>query len=175
MILPSTILIQIIDNTGKPNPLENVLFGLKIFSSDTEYYNYSVFKSNALGQVTLTRQDIIDNTELKHESNITSATPTRIELYIWEGEITDIMIRGTQLLLERLKDSDFIAKDLKNHGVADKEIPRAVEAAQKGAGKDRAFYEYIKDAINNSIEPQPTKINDIWNDTLPKSYQFIIQ
>jgi hypothetical protein len=65
--------------------------------------------------------------------------------------------------------------DLKRHGVADADLPAAIEKAQQKAIKDKAFYEYIKDAVNNSIQIDTLKITDSWNDDNDKSYEFIIQ
>lgn len=175
MTLPSKIDIQIISLTGRPNLLENVLFGLKVSVSDNFWHNYSVFKSNAAGHITLTRQDVIDNTELKWESNMLSIAPTKFELYVWEGQYTDDMIKMTERLLELYNDKDFIEKDLKRHGIIDENIPDAFVVTNNKAIEDKAFYEYIKDAVNNSVKVETEKIEGVWTDSFSKSYQFIIQ
>ena len=175
MTLPSKIDIQIIDSTGRPNLLENVLFGLKVFISDNSWHNYSVFKSNAAGHITLTKQDIIDNTELKRETNILSIAPTKFELYVWEGQHTDDMIKITKHLLELYNDKDFIEQDLKRHGITDEKTPHALMVTNNKAIEDNFFYEYIKDAVNNSVKVDTEKIEGVWTDSFQKSYQFIIQ
>lgn len=175
MTLPSKIDIQIIDTTGRPNLLENVLFGLKVFISENSWHNYSVFKSNAAGHITLTKQDIIDNTELKWETNIFSGAPTKFELYVWEGKQTDDMIKMTKRLLENYNDTDFVIQDLKRHGFTDENIPYALEVTNNKAIEDKAFYEYIKNAVNNSVKVDTEKVEGVWTDSFQKSYQFIIQ
>jgi len=175
MILPTKIDIQITDRIGKPNPLENVLFGLKIFISEDSWHNYSAFKSDIAGQITLTEQDILANTELKWEKNISPSTTTKFELYVWDGQHTDEIIKITHRLLELYKDKDFITHDLKRHGVLDENIPHAIEVTNNKAIKDKAFYEYIKNAVNNSVHVDTVKIEGIWNDSFQKSYKFIIE
>jgi hypothetical protein len=61
MIIPVEITIQIIDAFGKSTPVENLIFGLKMFSDGGSWYNYSIFKTNLNGRIHLTRQQIIDN------------------------------------------------------------------------------------------------------------------
>jgi hypothetical protein len=175
MTLPSKIDIQIIDTKGRPNLLENVLFGLKIFISEDSWHNYSVFKSNSAGHITLTKQDIIDNTELKWETNILSTNPTKFELYVWEGQHTDDIIKMTKRLLQLYNDKDFIQQDLKQHEIADSKIPHALEVTNSKAIEDKAFYQYIKDAVNSSVKVDTNKIEGVWSDDLQKSYEFIIQ
>lgn len=175
MTLPSKIDIQIIDTTGRPNLLENVLFGLKVFISENCWYNYSVFKSNDAGHIILTKQDIIDNTELKWETNILSMAPTKFELYVWEGKHTNDMIKMTKHLLEHYNDPDFVIQDLKQHGFTDNNIPHALEMTNNKAIVDKKFYEYIKDAVNNSVKVDTEKVEGVWTDSFQKSYQFIIQ
>ena len=175
MTLPSKIDIQIIDTTGRPNLLENVLFGLKVFISENSWHNYSVFKSNAAGHITLTQKDIIENTELKWETNILSTAPTKFELYVWEGKHTDDMIKMTKRLLEHYNDTDFVIQDLKRHGFTDDNIPHALEVTNNKAIEDKIFYEYIKDAVNNSVKVDTEKVEGVWTDSFQKFYQFIIQ
>lgn len=175
MTLPSKIDIQIIDTTGRPNLLENILFGLKVFISKNSWHNYSVFKSNNKGHITLTKQDIIDNTELKWEANILSTKSTKFELYIWDGQHTDDMIKMIKHLLELYDDSDFIKQDLKQRGVADENMHNALAVINNKAIEDKIFYEYIKDAVNNSVKVDTEKIEGVWTDSFEKTYSFIIQ
>ena len=175
MTLPSKIDIQITDKTGRPNLLANVLFGLKVFISKNSWHNYSVFKSNAAGHITLNKQDIIDNTELKWETNILSTAPTKFELYVWEGKHTDNMINDMRLLLKYYNDTELVIQDLKRHGITDESIPHALGMTNNQAIKDKIFYEYIKEAVNNSVKVDTEKVKGLWTDSFQKSYQFIIQ
>jgi hypothetical protein len=175
MIIPTQIDIQIVDKAGQPSQLANVLFGLKIFKADNSWHNYSVFKSDAAGHVTLTRQNIIDNTELKFEKEIIDNKPAKFELYVWEGQVTEAMLMMSYRLLQTYNDKNLIILDLKRHGVADEDIPGAVEKARQKAIKDKAFYEYIKDAVNNKVQVVTQKIEDVWQNDANKSYEFIIQ
>ncbi len=175
MILPTKIDIQIIDRTGRPNPIENVLFGLNVFITENSWHNYSAFKSNAAGIISLTSQDIIDNTELKWETNSLAANPTKFELYVWKRKHTDEMIKMTQRLLELYNDKNFIQQDLQRHGFTGENTPHAITATNNKVIEDKAFYNYIKDAVNNSVQIVTDKIEGIWSDRAQKSYEFVIE
>ncbi len=153
--------------------LENVLLGLKIFTSDGSYHNYSPFKSDMAGHVVLTKQDIIANTELKWEKNFQSKIPTRFELYVWRGEESIDLIKTTRELLERYEDEKLLEEDLKRRGIAGENMKHALLAISKQALEDKKFYLSIKDTINHLIKVHPEKIEGIWLDDSPKLYQFI--
>ena len=174
MILPSKIEIQITNAAGKPNPLGNVLFGLKIFTSDGSYHNYSPFKSDMAGHIVLTKQDIIANTELKWEKNLQSKIPTRFELYVWQGEEAIDLIETTRELIERYEDEKFIEEDLKRRGIVGESMKHALSVIKHAAGDSKEFYLSIKDAINHLFKVHPEKIKGIWLDNSPKSYKFVI-
>ena len=174
MILPSRIEIQITNAAGKLNLLGNVLFGLKIFTSDGSYHNYSPFKSDMAGHIVLTKQDIIANTELKWEKNLQSKISTRFELYVWQGEESIDLIETTRELIERYEDEKSIEEDLKRHGILGENMKHALSAIRKQVPEEKEFYISIKDAINHLVKVHPEKIKGIWLDNSPKSYQFII-
>ena len=174
MILPSKIEIQITNAAGRPNLLENVLFGLKIFTSDGSYHNYSPFKSDMGGHIVLTKQDIIANTELKWEKNLQSKIPTRFELYVWRGEEATDLIKTTKELLELYEDEKRLEEGLKQRGIVGENMKHALLAISKQAPEDKEFYLSIKDAINHLVKVHPEKIKGIWLDNSPKSYQFVI-
>lgn len=173
MNLPDQIEIQIVNEKGLVNPVGNILFGLRLFNLDFSWHNYSAFKTNEKGQVILTKQNIIDNTELKWQANLNSDFPTKVEIYVWKGSETDKMIKMTKRLLELYNDEKFIIKDLKNHKIPDENIPDALKVTQMKGIEDKLFYDLIKDAINNSINIQPIKIKDTWIDASSKKYKFV--
>jgi RimJ/RimL family protein N-acetyltransferase len=175
MILPSKIEVQIIDAVGKPNLLGNILFGLKIFTSDSSWHNYSFFKSDIAGHIVLTKQDIIANTELRWEKNFQSVIPTKFELYVWQGEQAAKVIEATKKSLELCKDEKFVEQDLKRHGVVGENITHALSVITRKAVEDEKFYLYIRDAINHLVKVDTGKIEGIWFDDSPKLYQFVIQ
>ncbi len=175
MILPDKIEVQVVDKSGQSNPLSNVVFGLKIFTTDGVWHNYSVFKTNAEGYIALTRQQIIDNTELKYNKDGESGEPTSFELYVWNGPLITTLIKSTKHLLELSGDKEFVKEDLRKHGVAETKIPAAIRATDKKRMDDMAFFEEIKDATNDSVQIYTEKIKDVWLDILPKRYQFVIE
>jgi hypothetical protein len=174
VIIPDKIEIQVVDSSGQPNPLENVLFGLKLFRDANSWYTYSLFKSNHSGHIILTRQDIIDNTEIKNEKFSIASTSTHIELRVWEGEQTEQFKRAIGKLMQAYDDDNFIEADLKRRGVKDYDIEKAIFVTQNKAIEDKRIYESIKNAINNSVNIKTRQIEDHWTDSQPKFYKFTI-
>ncbi len=175
MILPNKIEIQIVDKAGQPNPLANIIFGLKIFSLDGMWYNYTAFRTNSDGYISLTQQEIIDNTELKNNDYTATSEPTNFELYVWDGQLITGLIKSTKRLLELYSDKEFVQGDLRGHEVTEASIPGAMKVVNKKRADDIAFFERIKDAINDSVQIYTDKIKGSWLDVLPKHYQFVIE
>jgi hypothetical protein len=175
MILPSKIDIQIIDAPGGTNSLANILFGLKIFTSDSSWHNYSFFKSDAVGHVALTKQDIINNTELRWENSNQVMSPARFKLYVWEGKAASDIIETTKQLLKFYDDKGFLEQNLERHGIIGKNMAHALLVIDRQTIENKKLYSYIKDAVNNSVRIDTEKIEGTWFDDSPKSYQFVIQ
>jgi hypothetical protein len=175
MILPSKIDIQIIDAAGGTNLLANILFGLKFFTSDSSWHNYSLFKSDAVGHVALTKQDIINNTELRWEKSNQAMSPTKFELYVWEEKAAADIIEVTKQLLKFYDDKEFLEQNLERHGITGKNMAHALLVTDRQAIENKKLYSYIKDAVNNSVRIDTEKIEDTWFDDSPKSYHFVIQ
>jgi hypothetical protein len=175
MILPSRIDIQIVNAAGERHLLGNVLFGLKIFTSNKSWHNYSLFKSDVDGHVVLTAQDIIANTELKWDKNIQAPTPTKFELYVWKGSDAASLIESVKLLLEHYEDKAAVEQDLKRHGITSENMASALLVVAKQAVEDKKLYSYIKDAVNSLVRINTEKVKGIWTDDVPKFYSFVIQ
>jgi hypothetical protein len=174
MIIPDTIQVQVFDKQGDSNPIEHVLLGLKIYTSNGSWHNYSPFKTNASGEAIITQQTIIENTGLKWEKHLFSTTPTRYELFVWGGEMTSSFINSIRRLLELYQDEEGIINDLKRRQVAEADIPKGLEIARNKMEEDIALYQSIEMAVNHVIHADPEKIKGLWEDSLPKSYRFTI-
>lgn len=175
MIIPDKIKIELIDNQGNRVPIENVLLGLKLFMSDGSWYNYSFFKTDALGEVTLSRRDIIENTELKWEKNFLSNASTKFELYVRSGNNTTDLIEAIRRILKLYEDQDAIRKDLRGSQVNEADIDMALANLQNKKFEELAFYEFIEKAVNHHIHSNPEKIEGVWKDSVPKVYRFAIE
>jgi len=178
MIIPEKISIQITDKAGNPNPIQNVLFGCNIYVTEDHWHNYSPFKSNASGQVTLTREEIINNinnTGPNQEENLLSNAPTYFELHVWGGQFTVDLIQRVRQLLQQYTDENGIREYLIEQKILEVNIPLAIEIINNKAAEDKAFYERIENAVNNSISVDNSKISGVWEDGFPKAYKFVIQ
>lgn len=173
MMIPEKIEIQIINKAGHPNPINNLLFGLKIYNNKDSWYNFSPFRSNPDGKVLLTRLSIIINASIIPDEN--DLEQTEFEIYVWKGQQTDSLIFRTRKSLINMGDDDFIRQDLIRHGVDEKNIADAITITKNKKREEEIFYELIKDAPNNSVQIQTQKIEGIWSDNSPKIYEFIIE
>jgi len=142
--------------------------------SNGGWHNFSFFKSNSSGYIILAKEDVIANTELKHRS-VDSLFSEKIELYVWDAKQIGDLVKVSRRISELSADENFIRQDLKRHGIADEDIPEAIRITKNGNEKDRAFYDLIKDAMNDSVKVVTRKIEDVWNDEFPKLYEFIIE
>jgi hypothetical protein len=175
MILPEYIEIQIVDERERPNPLENILLGLKLFMEDNSYHNYSIFKTNSKGKITLTRQQIIDNSGLSWDKvNRENQIPTRFELYIWDGKSTESLIKSTSNLLKLYDNSEFLQNDLIKRGVSPNNLETELKKVKNKAEEDKKLYEEIRLAINDNITVKNRELHGEWNDKSPKDYTFTV-
>jgi hypothetical protein len=172
MVLPDRIEIQIVDDTGRPKFLANVLFGLKIFNDDGSWHNYSFFKTDVNGHISLTKQQIIDNTELKWENYIETSTPSKFELYVWDGQHLSSFIETLKQILRIYRDEPTLKKDLLTRGVEEEDLPGALRATMEKSREDQALFELIRRCCNNTIQVQNPKIEAVWLDSSPKQYEF---
>lgn len=178
MIIPDKITIQIIDKAGNPNPFQNVLFGFNVFVTEDHWHNYSPLKSDSMGQVTITREEIVNDIiyqSLIQDEKLLSPSPTYFELHVWEGQFTVDLIQGVNHVLQTYSDENAIKGFLKEKKILEANIPVALEIIKNKAAEDKGFYERIKDAVNNSIIVENSKIRGIWEDSLPKRYEFVFQ
>lgn len=83
-----------------------------------------VVKTDSDGHTWLTKQQIIDNTELKWGNYIESVVPTKFELYVWEGQSITTLIEAMKRLLSLYKDEAAIEKDLLGRGSGKIIFPR---------------------------------------------------
>src|SRR5689334_18005163 len=142
MPLPSKIHIQLIDKMGNPRSTGNILFGLKIFISENSWHNYSFFKTDPRGYVSLTKKDIIDNAELKWKGESIHNESTKYKLYARDGKQIAEMIETIRQLLLLYDNMDFITEDLKRRKVPDEKIPDAIAIIKNKADEDKALYEF---------------------------------
>ena len=172
-MLPEKIEIQLIDKCGSFFPLEHILFGLRIFNEDGSYHNYSNFKTDENGKVVLTRQQIIDNTELKWENaQVDSLQKTKFEIYIWNGKEISQLVARVENLLKAYNSEEKILEDLRLRGVTEQIAETAMVNIRRQSNADRQYYEFIQPTLNNEIVAKENSIIGYWSDNLPKQYQF---
>ena len=175
MILPDKIEIQITNRSGVINPIKNIMFGLKVYADNHLRYNYPVMKTDYNGSITLTRQKIIDGTEIKHDVNNKLNLPTKFELYVWSGDLVLDLIKSTKHILELYEDNKTIHAGLLNHGIREEDFAFAIELTREKSLNDRELFNEIKDAINDRVVVYTDRVEDVWIDASSKQYQFIIE
>ena len=175
MQLPGKIQIQIVNKLGEINPLDNIFFGLKIFTDEGHWHNYSFFKTDLTGRVELSRQQIIDNAEINYPVNFSIGTPTEFQIYVWDGKLINDLMLATKRIADIYKDNNLLNQQLLKEGFSKEAIPGMIESFSIQPDNNTELYEYLKDVKNSSVQVYTTKIQDVWMDELPKSYQFIIE
>lgn len=175
MIIPENIKIQIVDKQGEIKALGNLIFGLKIYINDFSYHNYNPVVTQDDGSALITRQDIVENTELKWNNyDFDSNEPTKFELLTWPGEYATQMIQHVENLLRAYKNQDFMLQSFRKVGIAESEIPNEVANLKLIIANDEAYYNRIKNAVNAQYKIITPSIMDTWFDDLPKSYNILV-
>ncbi|UUF13912.1 MULTISPECIES: hypothetical protein [Flavobacterium] len=174
MKIPKEIAIQITDILGNNNPIENILFGFKIFESEDAYYTTSYFKTDNSGSIIITQNDLINKSELKWENDIESFQSIKTEVFVLDANSTKSVRGRSENYINITANTEAIEKHLKQSGFSDENITAATKAINNSATDQMEIYNLFKDSKNDMVEILTEKIDDIWKDNTNKIYKFII-
>lgn len=175
--LPKTFTVQLIDTNGDPIKTENILLHLNIYIDSGYYYTYNFIPTDSNGKVTLTKQQIIQNTELKHDYDERiplDTTPVPFDFMVMDSNLLEGLISSMKAYLTI--DLDSIKSDLKNRGFTEAQIAAQIPMIEQKMKSDRALYELLKKHQNpafNSVEDQP-KMKGSWTTEGAVSYDVIL-
>ena len=174
MKIPKEITIQIIDRLENNNPIENILFGFKIFESEDAHYTTSYFKTNNSGSIIINQSDLIYNSELKWETDIESFQSIKTEVFVLDANCTKKVRESSENYMNITSNKETIEKHLRQSGFSDENITAATKAINSSAIDQMKIYHLFKDSKNDMVKIHTDKIEDIWKDDSNKIYKFII-
>ncbi|MEN2413384.1 hypothetical protein [Flavobacterium mesophilum] len=174
MKIPKQIKIQITDELGNNNPIENILFGFKIFESEDNYYTTSYFKTDNSGSIIIDQNDLINKSELKWEIDIESFQSIKTEVFVLDANSTKSVKEASKNYQTITANKESIEKYLKLSDFNDETIIAATKAINNSAKEQMEIYNLCKDSINDIVEILTEKIEDVWIDNTNKIYKFII-
>jgi hypothetical protein len=175
MKIPTKIEIQIIDQSGNSNPMENILFGFKIFVDDDDsYYTTSFFKTGKNGMLILNQSDLINNSELKWKENIDEFKIVKVNIYPLEKELTTSIRKASQNYIEVTTNKEILESQLLREGFTKDNNEVAKNAIEKMAVQQKINNELFKDSKNDLVQIVTTSIEDEWINDSVKIYKFII-
>ena len=177
-ILPKTLKVQLITADNKALKLDNVLCHLNIYSDNGNYYTYSFIPTNSNGCVVLTREQIVNNTELKHFYNDTlllDNNPVKFEFLVLDKTFISDFINSTKMYLTI--DQDATLQELRSRGLAEEQIKKAAPYIEQKREEDRLFNEFLQKNKNQSLDysSEKSKIVDHWVEEMDYSYELKMQ
>jgi protein tyrosine phosphatase len=174
-LLPNKISIQLKDENGENLKMENVLCHLNIYIDSLSYYTYSFIPTNANGIVNLTKEQMIQNTELKHyfdERIPLDKTPVKFDFMVMDNN----MIDGIILSMENYLSIDIksIKADLKSRGFTDAQIALQIPSIEEKMKSDKQLSEFLKKKKNAELDYSngEKKITDFWNSESEYNYEL---
>ena len=170
MKIPRKITIEIFDKKNQPVKKE-ILMGIKIYHNDESYHNLPPFKTEKSGKILINQEDILKNL-INHE-NINAFQPEKIEVEIWNCELTNSILNSLDLLSSNnIKD---IKEDLIKRGFDEKSANEYSTISFQKIQEDIRFLNSFKNVENCNTKFQKTKIVDNWKNHDEKNYKFIVE
>ncbi|AUC13848.1 hypothetical protein BTO06_01185 [Tenacibaculum sp. SZ-18] len=152
-LLPKKISIQLKNKNGENLQMENVLCHLNIYIDSLSYYTYSFIPTNSNGIVNLTKEQMIQNTELKHyydESILADKTPVKFDFMVMDNNMLNGIISSMENYLRI--DTESIKADLKNRGLTDSQITLQIGAIEEKMKSDKKLLEFLEKNQNAELE-----------------------
>lgn len=173
MIIPESITSKFVNRKGEPQQIENVFVGLKIFISENSYYTFSIMATDSNGEIQLSKDEIIENTEINERE--LSDHSTHFEFYIWEQDTLHLMKSRIENLLKTYKDEESIIKELRSFGIADSNIPTELEKVKRKELEDRNLFEQLSRSVNHNLMLFDTKISGTWKTGNEQEYELVVE
>lgn len=178
IILPSNIRFQLKDKKGNNFKIENILCHLNIYIDSLSYYTYSFIPTDTSGGVNITKEQIIENTELKHyydERIILNKSPVKFDFFV----INDNRLKG---IISSMKnyltlDLESIKTNLKNSGLTSAQIAAQISGIEEKMKSDKRLYEFLKKNNNTELNfsEGEIKITGLWNKESDFNYNLSLK
>ncbi len=174
-ILPNKISIQLKNENGDNLKMENILCHLNIYIDSLSYYTCSFIPSNSNGIVNLTKEQMIQNTELKHyfdERIPLDKTPVKFDFMVMDNNLLNGIISSMENYVNI--DIESIKSDLKSRGLTDAQIALQIPAIEEKMKSDKQLSEFLKKNKNAELNYSngEKKITDFWNSESDYKYEL---
>jgi protein tyrosine phosphatase len=174
-ILPNKISVQLKDENDDNLKMENVLCHLNIYIDSLSYYTYSFIPTNSNGIVNLTKEEMIQNTELKHyfdERIPLNKKPVKFDFMVMDNNLLNGIISSMENYVNI--DIESIKTDLKSRGLTDAQIALQIPAIEEKMKSDKQLSEFLKKNKNAELNYSngEKKITDFWNSESDYNYEL---
>ena len=174
-ILPNKISIQLKDKNGKNLKLDNILCHLNIYIDSLNYYTYSFIPTDSNGIVNLTKEQMIQNTELKYCYDKTipmDKTPVKFDFMVMNISVLNGVISSMENYLT--VDLESIKSDLKQRGVSDAQIAQQIPAIEEKMKSNKKQIELLKKNQNAELDSSngEKKMTAFWNSESDYNYEL---
>jgi hypothetical protein len=178
IILPKTLTVQLMTPGGHPVSHENILCHLDIFGGEGSYYTYSFIPTNTNGTISLTRQQILDNTELQHCYNASltlTKEPVEFRFYVMSKDFLSAFIKNIDAYLSA--DETITLHLFRSQGMPEADLKRASEQIAQKKQFDRTFNEFLKKNNNGlfDYDEVKSKVTGYWTDEIDYKYELIMR
>ena len=175
IIIPNSLKFQLKDLNDLDFVFNNVLCQLNIYQNTKSYYSYSYIPTNSNGEIVLTKDDIIQNTELKYhfdEGLTLDESPVRFEFFVIDHGIISFLISNMKKNLNVKPDS--VKSELMKRGLNNEQVMTELSKITSKHKSDKIFLEFV--AQNKNIELELTeevfKIAGHWESQTDYEYQI---
>lgn len=174
-ILPNKFSVQLKDKNGENLKIENVLCHLNIYIDSLSYYTYSFIPTDSNGIVELTKEQMIQNTELKHYYDKTiplDKTPVKFDFMVMDTNLLNGIISSMENYLT--VDLESVKSDLKQRGLTDSQIAQQIPAIKEKMESDKKLLEVLKTNRNAKLDYSngQKKLTDFWNSESDYNYEL---
>lgn len=174
-ILPGKISIQLQNKNGENLRTENILCHLNIYIDLWSYYTYSFIPSNSNGTIILTKEQLIQNTELKHsfdEKLPLDSTPVKFDFFVMDTNMINGIISSMEHYLSI--DIKFIKAGLKKQGLTDEQIAFQIPMIEEKMESDQQLYLFLKKNKNAELENKnrELKLTGFWENESDYNYEL---
>lgn len=174
-ILPNKMSVQLKDKNGENLKKGKVLCHLNIYIDSLSYYTYSFIPTNSDGIVNLTKEQMIQNTELKYDFDErlpVDKTPVKFDFYVMDNNMICSIISSMENYLS--VDIESIKSDLKNRGLTGTQIALQIPVIEEKMKSDKELYEFLKKNKNTELDYSngEMKITDYWNSESDYNYEL---
>lgn len=178
IILPNSLTVQLKTADSNDIAIDNILCHLNIYSDNGSYYTYSFIPTDSNGTISLTREQIITNTQLRHFYNDSlplDLTPVKFEFMILDRNFLSSIIESIDSYLST--GLSFAQNELRERGLTEKQIAEYTPMIIQKNEQDKALNSFLKQNRNHTFDysQDKSKITDLWTEERDYYYDLAMQ